>query len=189
MLERITTHLAERIVSENKQREVVAFGLFILFHGLINICTTIIIGCICGKVSEYVIFYFCFVPLRKFMGGFHSKTPLRCYFYSVILVVLSVETACRITLKAWYWIPIGIVMLGCISFLPVEAFNKPLEDREKKVFKLLAIMIFSVEYIVSFCLVISGCINWISSEMIISIMLCEVLVVMGIVERHYDTIQ
>lgn len=188
MLERITTHLAERIVSENKQREVVAFGLFMFLHSFINICTTIIIGCVCGKVSEYIVFYLCFVPLRKFIGGFHSKTPLRCYFYSVFLVVLSVETACRITLETWYWIPVGIVMLICISYVPIETFNKPLEDREKKVFRLLAITIFSIEYIVSFCLVINGCTNWISSEMLISIMLCEVLVVMGIVERHYDTI-
>ena len=54
----------------------------------INISSALIIGLIFGKFFEAAVFIVAYCSLRSFAGGYHAKTPLRCYVFSVIMLII-----------------------------------------------------------------------------------------------------
>lgn len=74
--------------------------------------------------------------LRRYAGGFHAKTPVRCYIYSSTMVLLAL-----LVLKHMFnSICISICMFGVGIFIiflysPVEDKNKPLNAIERLVYQ------------------------------------------------------
>jgi Membrane protein putatively involved in post-translational modification of the autoinducing quorum-sensing peptide len=136
LTERITDILVnnEIIIAEN--RNLYAYGLQQGLLMIFNIATILGIGIMLNMVWESIIFLLTFVPLRSNAGGYHAKTQLRCYLYSVAMI-----TATLVGIKIVPWT--GVICLsltvvaGTIIFFlaPVEAVNKPLGQVEKAVYK------------------------------------------------------
>lgn len=42
----------------------------------------------CGNFMEGIFFFLGFCPLRLYTGGYHAKTPTRCYFIMVVVYVI-----------------------------------------------------------------------------------------------------
>ncbi|MDO9492053.1 accessory gene regulator B family protein [Acetobacterium sp.] len=136
MAERITDILVsnEIIIAEN--RNLYAYGLQQGLLMIFNIATIMGIGIVLNMVWESIIFLLTFIPLRSNTGGYHAKTQLRCYLYSVAMI-----TATLMGIKIIPWTGIICIALtlvaGMIIFFlaPVEAVNKPLGQVEKAVYK------------------------------------------------------
>lgn len=136
LTERITDILVnnEIIIAEN--RNLYAYGLQQGLLMIFNIATILGIGIMLNMVWESIIFLLTFVPLRSNAGGYHAKTQLRYYLYSVAMI-----TATLVGIKIVPWT--GVICLsltvvaGTIIFFlaPVEAVNKPLGQVEKAVYK------------------------------------------------------
>lgn len=95
MLSRVSKQIAlqfavRRIINE-EDIEVYEYGINILLTGIVNMVSIIIIGILCGKVIECICFMIMFIPLRQYVGGYHSATPKRCFTCTLmmILIVLS----------------------------------------------------------------------------------------------------
>lgn len=72
-----------------EEKEIVLFGLM-QGRSLINsIAVTILLGLLMGLLWESVLFVICFLPLRRYAGGFHAKTREGCLFFSVTIVVAA----------------------------------------------------------------------------------------------------
>lgn len=137
---------------KEEQTEEYLYGLNLLINIVINDITLLAIGLLFRMFWECIIFLTAYKLLRKYCGGFHFSTAVRCYISSCIM--------CPIVLMCIRYIPFSTLLWSlptlCMSALllvisPVAAANKPLDKEEKTVFGRMAriiVICLSVLYIV-----------------------------------------
>lgn len=150
MFYKTSVYIADILEQQNKfapeDKEVYRYGIQQGLNLTLNILTTIIIGVLCGMVYPSLMFLICYMPLRSFCGGYHAKTHLRCYIYSVIMItcilLVAKYTAFNIVL---YEILVLISLIIILLLAPVEDENKKLDNVEKRVFRKRAYIIAFLE--------------------------------------------
>ncbi len=103
---------------------------------VINFVTAVLIGLILGMVWQTIVFLIAYIPVRSYAGGYHAGTNLTCYLLSVPLVL---TVLLGIKLVPWNGY-LCLITLFCAAVIieilaPVEDSNKPLNEREKVVYK------------------------------------------------------
>ena len=161
--------IGEILVTKNiiadADKELYVYGLRQGCIMLLNILTTLGLGCILGVAWESMAFLCTYIPIRSFAGGFHANTPTQCYLSSVLLMI-----GVLLVIKYLTWTPVicylGLMIGGVLVFLmaPIEDKNKPFTAKEKVVFRkktriLLVAEIFLVILFVQInILTVSACI-------------------------------
>lgn len=159
MLDKASESLTNRLVSagivKSEDYEIYQFGIENTILKLIHMVSYITLGLILGSLPELFVFLAAFIPLREYSGGFHAKTPLKCYIVSCI-TVFTVLFILRFAPEAVMNYSIPIALVG--SFLlflviPVEAKEKPLDESEKIYYKskggflILSILVLTLIFI------------------------------------------
>ena len=157
--------IAEKIVSyavsigsiKEEQHEEYLYGLNLILNAFITDVTLIVIGCVMDMLWETLLFWLVYRVLRKYCGGFHFSTSLRCYLSTCIM--------CPVVLLIIRYIPYfelwqngAVVLSVIILFLmsPVEAANKPLDEDERRVFRKVSIILLIVISLIYFAMIICG---------------------------------
>ncbi|MDY5576334.1 MAG: accessory gene regulator B family protein [Lachnospiraceae bacterium] len=104
----INCMLKEQVIKQ-EDIDIYRFGLHQMLILSLNIITTIAIGVLFRQPIEALLFVFFFSALRKYAGGFHASTVLRCY--------LLTTTVLAVTL----WI-IRYVDISCFSYMTIYLF-------------------------------------------------------------------
>ena len=95
-----------------------------------------IIGMVFGMLLESILFMVAYIPLRSYAGGYHAKTAVRCYFFSIVMI--------SAVLWVMRYVMYSGLICGCLTaisgsviwfLVPVEDRNKPLDDVEKVVYR------------------------------------------------------
>ena len=134
--ERVVTILQGNGIIEEEDRDLYSYGLQQGFIIIWNIFTTVTIGIIFGQVWESILFMLTYFPLRSSAGGYHARTPLRCYLLSIIMII-----AVLISMRLPIWNSVisfmSVIVSSVVILLlaPVEDSNKPLDATESVVFK------------------------------------------------------
>lgn len=72
------------------------YAVYIILASALHIATIIVLGLFFNLLVESLVFYFSFIAIRKFAGGYHAKTPSRCYLFpvisSIILLLVALNT-------------------------------------------------------------------------------------------------
>lgn len=140
---------------DNDTHELYEYAIYIILSGLFHVLTILVIGICFNMLIESLIFYSSFVSIRKFAGGYHAKTPSRCYLFSV-----SVSVAVLCLIKAIYAfyssnliLLLLIVELACAVFIffvsPLESESKPLNGKEEKLYRIVTRCVVAVLFVVS----------------------------------------
>lgn len=151
MFNRFSKRIVEHCCKEKSSNEIelYIFGINQGLNMLLNIITALFIGMLFGEVFRAFLFMFSYIPLRSYAGGYHAKTPLRCYLLSLIMliIVLSGMKYLPVSDLVYYAVLAGAVL---IVFLlsPVEDKNKPLDEIEHKVYKKRAVLIAASEVVI-----------------------------------------
>lgn len=157
MLRKISNTIADNLISigrfEKEDKAIYQFGLEMLFLNTFNIITTALIGLAMGQLLESFMFLALFIPLRCHAGGYHANNALFCYLLSnsvIVLVLLLLRTPPEMVERG-----VGLFFLilssGIAAILaPVENLNKPLDDVEKKVYKIRTRIVLVVEVFIGF---------------------------------------
>lgn len=82
--------LAEAKMIDKEDISIYAYNLQVLTERTIAFLGVFIIAGILGYLLETVVFVIAFSLIREFVGGYHCKTFLGCFFLSVITILLSV---------------------------------------------------------------------------------------------------
>ena len=147
--QKITDRLCSQDIIEDADKELYAYGFNMLLTVSLNIISTIIIGLLFGMVFESIAFLVAYIPLRSYAGGYHARTPLRCYIISLLLIVLILLTLNLIGESVLaLFILSGIGTIICVTMSPVEDANKPLDGIEKQVYRKKAMIILAIEIII-----------------------------------------
>ncbi len=144
--ERLTISLIESSVIDKEDEDLYQYGILQGFRIILNIFTALIIGLIFGKLAEIAVFMLAYIPLRSYAGGFHAKTPLRCYIFSVVMLcVISIGLQKVFFSDMVLYIISVVSAVGVFILSPIEDKNKPLDGAEIRVFKKRARIILAAE--------------------------------------------
>lgn len=169
----ISQKIIYRLVSDKiikqEEAEVYIFGLQQMLINIANITVLFIIGICMHMIVETVTFAVSFMAFRKYAGGYHSKTQLRCFVLTntVVLIVLSVMKYLRINICIYMELYLLAAMI-IFLYAPIEAENKKLDSMERIVYRkramivlvsqtLLAVMLWLLKcHDMSKCILLSG---------------------------------
>lgn len=179
---KITDFLVESKAISNNDREIYHYGIQQGLILILNFFTTFIIAIACDELWHSVIFMLTYIPLRRYAGGFHAKTALKCYIYSTISIF-----AILLIIK---FLPLGNIICGFFSLIsgviifllsPIEAANKKLDGKEKTVYQLRArviliiLIMLQIVFSLLHCNVVTKCIS-------LALLMLSVLMLVGMVE-------
>ena len=91
MIKLISSKVARILCEDEKHTdnyELYEYAIYILLSSAFHIATVIVLGLVVNLLTESLVFYLSFIVIRKFAGGYHAKTPTRCYIISIITIVL-----------------------------------------------------------------------------------------------------
>ena len=185
-MEKFSSKLIEFFVSndliKNEDKEIYKYAFNIILSSLIHIATVMIIGLCFNLFIESLAFYFSFIAIRKFAGGYHAKTPVRCYAVSVIssIIVLCLIKLSNSVCFIFTYVLIVLELFSVVLILlisPLDTENNPLNSREKKSYKMLAALISTCIFTISTLCVFTGCRN-IGLSMICAIIMSAIVLLM-----------
>ena len=173
--------------------ELYEYAIYIILSGLFHILTILVLGICFNMLIESLVFYSSFISIRKFAGGYHAKTPSRCYLFSV-----SVSIAVLCLIKAIYThyssnliIWLLLIELVCAIFIffvsPLESDNKPLDEKEERIYRIAARWIVTILFLVSVLLVWFG-VKVICVPMAFGVYMCALVLVMRRIQILANTI-
>lgn len=146
---RITRWFRKRKIIDKKKSDVYQYGIQQLLTLLLNLISFLIIGIIFQVILPTLLFIFFYAILRIYAGGYHASTPVRCYLFSNVIVILFIiifkylpmtYVECNFSLL--------VSLIYIILFSPVDSKNKPLDTNEKKHYRTKSIVILLAEIIV-----------------------------------------
>lgn len=126
--------IKKKVIEENK-REIYDYCFEILLSTIINMSAIIIIAIATRTYLELFLYVFSFMVLRATAGGYHAKTHIGCFLILMFFYLgflLMVKLMPIITLR-YFSIAYSIISLILVFLLaPIESFNNPLSDNEKR---------------------------------------------------------
>lgn len=166
--------------------ELYIYGINQILVAMLNLSTALIIGLIFGVFLEIAVFMAAYIPMRSFAGGFHAKTPLRCYVFSVIMLTgVSLSMKCFFAAGLVYYAILAATALVVFILSPVEDKNKPLDEIEQDVYKTRTIVISIVEILLSILLKILG-LDSLFVAIVYSYTVLSVMLVAGKIKNHFN---
>ena len=152
----------------------------------LNVLTTIFIGLIFNKMFEVILFMVTYIPIRVYAGGYHARTKLRCYIFSVLMLISVCYILKLYLLKSYLSIGIlAIISSGIILYLaPIEDKNKTLDEIEIKVYKKRTIRNLVIILIVLCTTLIFNKIN-LSACICISLLCNGIMLILGKINKYF----
>lgn len=147
MITALSRKIADFLVRENtiekKYLEVYMYGIELWLSSIISVLLLLFITIPLHRITEGIIFYIVFCITRLFCGGYHAKNYTGCktVFSITLLTVLFLNEMLReIHLNLWFilWCYYAGIMF---CFAPIDNENKKLEEKEKKKYKIISIVL------------------------------------------------
>lgn len=151
MLSKASECLAGKLVKNNiikkEDFEIYKFGIESFIIKACHLVSYMIIGMVFRLLPELIVFLGAFIPLRESSGGYHAKTPVKCYILSCGTVISFLCLLILIPESKMEYSIILAAVSSLILFLivPVETENKPLNDAEQTYYKSKAGFIIIIE--------------------------------------------
>ncbi len=186
MLSKISNKICKSLIRRgtvtDEYEEIYIYGIELLLSFIFSVTVIMIIGIIINRPFETVLFLTIFIFTRKFTGGFHANTYMRCQICTIssYLLVLcsSLYVDISLTLKAIMTIS-GIAIVALIG--PIENPNKPIAHNSIIKYKLMGTCIYA-------CIGTMGLLCYndqiISNIIVFSLVLVVLLMVIPYFERR-----
>lgn len=164
MIEKVTEFLTDLLVKQNiissEDVEIYQFGMIELLNVIFVTALLLIIGWLFGELWACVVFCSCFMGLRKYAGGYHSKTRGRCLLLTVVSIIIVLALLKFLEL---FWVcMLGFMLLHLIVILllsPVDTANNRLDIIEKKYCRRKTKIILMIELLLFFIFTAIGYTN------------------------------
>lgn len=185
---KIGNNLVNSKIIKAEDIEIYIYGINQILVSILNIASALIIGLFFGVFLEVAVFMVSYIPLRTFAGGYHAKTPLRCYILSVIMLTVVSLGLKYLHIADWvYYAVLVVATLVVLILSPVEDRNKPLDGIENRVYKKRTIIIAAAEDVVGLALKLAGVENLFAAVVYSFTALCFILIA-GKVKNHCSVV-
>lgn len=150
--QKVTTRLLVRRVIKGSDYEIYQYGLELLLTSILDLLTLIVIGLAMGMIRQAIIFVLSFIMMRRYAGGYHSSTPLRCYILTSLVILNSLSVMKYIEINIFIYL--GLYVVSAIIILtcsPVQSENKKLDIIEKTMYRKKTVLIWCFESALVVC--------------------------------------
>jgi accessory gene regulator B len=167
-----------------ENQELCRYGIQQIFMILLNVAVTLAIALLMNMLLESVLFMAAYIPLRRYAGGYHARTPLRCCVFSggmtaiVLLAIRFIEFSVVACLAMLVGAALTIVLLA-----PVADANKPLDKVERKVYRRRTLIILSVELLIAVGFVALGTAD-IAVCMVFALAILGIMLMLGVANNR-----
>lgn len=183
---KIGNNLVHSGVIKEEDAEIYIYGINQILTYVLNVSSALIIGLIFDVFTEVAVFMAAYIPLRSFAGGYHAKTPLRCYVFSVIMLIVVSIGLKYLHIADWvYYAVLAAATLVVLVLSPVEDRNKPLDEIEHRVYKKHAAIIVATEILVGLAFKLMG-LNNLFVAVVYSFVALSFMLVAGKVKNRFE---
>ncbi|GAA0774692.1 accessory gene regulator B family protein [Clostridium subterminale] len=148
---KISKILVKNDVVKFDDYEICIYGLEVIFITSLDIIGTLLIGLLLNWLSDTIIFIIFFCLLRINAGGYHAKTPVRCFVLFNILtqgVILLSNNIMIINNITIIILLMAITFILILKYAPSDTQNKPLSSMEKKKHRRNSIITFFIQSLI-----------------------------------------
>lgn len=146
--QKIVNKLCEQDVIDTYDAAAYVYGYELLISSVISVLIVVLVSIICGDLRYSLSFLLGFVIQRIYIGGYHATSHIRCYFafsgMFLICVLLSKLIAATYIFRI---ITTALLLTISILFAPVEAKNKPLNEKKRLKYKIIASTLSAIDFI------------------------------------------
>lgn len=151
MIDCISKHITDFLLLENRisleDIDVYKYGVELVISSGITFLITILCGLLLSNLFNAILFYLSLISLRYFTGGYHSNSYLQCNVVFVVVMIACLKTNAVIGVLSVRRLYILIVMAICsliliFVFSPIEIINKKIDEREKRRYRKLSVIMF-----------------------------------------------
>lgn len=134
---------------QSEEKEIYIYGCEAIFSSIINVFIVILCGLIMGEFWNAILFYVVFLAMRKYCGGYHADTHLKCGFIFAINTIVALFLIKNSHLINYSFLILSIFVSDIIIFwlTPMENKNKPLSQSETSRFRRISLF-FTVGFTV-----------------------------------------
>ena len=183
---KIGNNLVHSGVIKEEDAEIYIYGINQILTSVLNVSSALIIGLIFGVFPEIAVFMAAYIPLRSVAGGYHAKTPLSCYVFSVIMLIVVSIGLKYLHLADWVYYAVFVAATLVVLVLsPVEDRNKPLAEIEQKVYKKRTMNIAAAVVMVCLALIVVGY-DYLFVAVVYSFVVLSFMLVAGKVKNHWS---
>ncbi len=127
----ITHYLFKNKIITEEKIPVCQYGFEIIISTLMGVLIIVIIGIILNEFLGALLFYFLFIIVRMFTGGYHAKTHFKCKLTLSICCfsVLALSKYYIYYKKIYIFLLVSYFIVVCL-FAPIEHINAPLNDNK-----------------------------------------------------------
>lgn len=178
----ISCKLVQQGIIDPEFEEVYVYGLELVLSFIISTSIILLIGVLSRNIGITLTFLLIFIALRRFTGGFHAATYLKCKIWTVstYFIVLLLSIFCNIPI--WSYLPLSFLgFVFILLFGPIENIHKPLTKAIKKKNKILSLILFSA--LIVFGLIIHLQIRQLSNAVFYTLVSVIVLMIIPILQK------
>lgn len=150
--------LSQKIVEELCEQDVVdasnvaayVYGYELLISSVISVLIVVLVSIICGDLRYSLSFLLGFVLQRIYIGGYHATSHIRCYLaFSGMFLICVLLSKLIVATYIFRIITTAFLLSISILFAPVEAKNKPLNEKKRLKYKTIASTLSAIDFIFS----------------------------------------
>lgn len=123
--------------------DIYIYGFELLLSFISSTLIIIVTGALLHKTISSFVFLLVFISVRRFTGGFHANTYLKCKIITVATYLLVLFFSVYLNATLWSFILLGIIgSLIIFKWGPIENPNKPLTKEDKHKHKITGLAFF-----------------------------------------------
>lgn len=189
MINSLSKTITDKLISNNSitkdDYELYIYGLFMLISQLIYLVITVVFSLIFSCVLQSIVFYISFQFIRKFAGGYHASTELRCEILSTLsilfcIIIIKLSKVYNFQIILLFFSVVATVCICCLC--PIDTPEKPLSDKEYKYFRKISWIVLSVIFTIIIITYIFSW-NYLFTPCCLSLILEGVLILVGEVKK------
>ncbi len=151
MIGRVVSGVVEKLTDSatisDSEKELYRYGFFILISQILYFIITIIMGILLDIFSLSVVFYISFQFIRRYAGGIHASSELKCEIISTISIII-----CLLCVKSnvMFDMPIPTLILTLFASIvifilcPLDTPEKPLTKEELRYFRKISLIVLAI---------------------------------------------
>ena len=160
MISKIASKVVGKLIDDSvvaaTEQELYVYGFFILISQILYFTLTMIFGVLLGIVLESVIFYVAFQFIRRYAGGFHASSEMKCTLItttSIFLCLLCTKLCETNNIQKPILVLTSIATVFIFVFCPLDTPEKPLTKEECKYFR-------KISWVILLLIMLTICIGW-----------------------------
>lgn len=123
--------LLDKNIIQPNEMEIYEFGIECITFKMFNYLVYVSIGVLWKMPIELIFLSIPFISIRKNAGGFHAKTKVRCFFFSVFCEMAALLwIRCRFSV-VWIIVILVVSDIVIIKCAPVDTESKRMSLEEK----------------------------------------------------------